>query len=52
MCVIFSGVVITQLAPLGAAKKAGIEVDDVLTEIGGHKIANDGTVCRFELLKS
>ncbi len=48
-CCYSSGVVVTALSPLGPAKKAGIQPDDVILEIAGHKIANDGTVCALLL---
>ena len=40
-----SGVIATTVVPLGAAAKGGMLVDDVILEIAGHKIGNDGTVC-------
>jgi hypothetical protein len=39
-----SGVLVTKVAPLGAAKKAGLRENDVLAEIGGSQIGNDGTI--------
>ena len=39
-----SGVIVTTVTPLGAAAKGGLLVDDVVVEIAGHKIGNDGTV--------
>lgn len=39
-----TGVLVTKVAPLGAAHKGGIKEDDVILSIDGCKIANDGSI--------
>ncbi len=34
----------TRVTPLGSAKEAGMEENDIVTHIAGQQIANDGTV--------
>ena len=39
-----SGILVTKVAPLAAAAKAGMKESDILTSIGGSRIGNDGTI--------
>jgi hypothetical protein len=39
-----SGILVTKVAPMAAAAKAGMKENDILTSIGGSKIGNDGTI--------
>eukprot|EP00039_Didymoeca_costata_P005693 m.83716 g.83716 ORF g.83716 m.83716 type:complete len:603 (-) comp12932_c0_seq2:1392-3200(-) len=39
-----TGILVTRVAPLGPAAKAGLKENDVMMEISGSKIGNDGTI--------
>eukprot|EP00051_Salpingoeca_urceolata_P008402 m.105678 g.105678 ORF g.105678 m.105678 type:complete len:555 (-) comp15733_c1_seq2:217-1881(-) len=39
-----SGILVTKVSPLGPGAAAGLQAEDVILSIDGHKIANDGTI--------